>query len=668
MFKKLLRLLAHGGICLHAGILPAVLLLSVRQVAAQDSAMIKPVQHWVCVNQTGYNMNAPKRFTVPTAMEETVEFYITPEAKETVLYKGVARNGTGDFTDFRPADGNLRYTIHVRGGKLRDGVSYPFRIAPYLIEKEGLQPSVWFMNDSRSVTGTHHSAYGGCPWRDGTYYSYEIPSLIWMYLSNPAVYEAMPSTISYDSLKRMVLAPGFSLVKSPNDETALTSARKYFTTVEKPTGDRIPDIMMDLHWGIGYYLVNPETKDPSKGETLPRQLHPQTLAQFAYFLYAYPWLTKWFSHDFYKQVLAFTRKNWEPVGLLEIRREIGDSKGRHAPGFSVLPDLLMYEVAQREKLPEAANYLKAAEKQVNWMIDSLQLEDPMITKGQRMSEHMLMTGLVMYYRNTAKTVPQGLQQKIDQWADIVIGRSGNAWDFRRYDMQSNWTVPEFNEVGNVAGFPASALLAAACIKEEAKRHRLEQIAFAHFDNLYGRNPLNVHAAHHPEKGFDGITKGYPKGYHDDVCARLELCRGSISCVPGTEMYPFNPNGKDRHLEGWIAHNTAWNMSLAVLNWYDNRPVSFSRVGHGLEVSWQAPVNYNYERQDTLPLTVYVNGNRKGRILLPEAGVNDLAFKAVIPLKGTALQLENGPLVLKKGDRVKVAYGYGFLEKSKELTW
>ncbi|MVT07933.1 hypothetical protein [Chitinophaga tropicalis] len=627
----------------------SLLLLTGLQLYAQD-------QHWVCVNQAGYNLNAPKRFTVPTAMTGDLEFYITEAGKENLLYRGVVKNGTGDFTAFKPANNTERYTIHVKGGKLQPGISYPFSVGPYLLEKEGLKPSVWFMNDSRSITGTHHSAYGGCPWRDGTYYSYEIPSVIWMYLSNPTVYEAMPSTISYDSLKRMVLDTGFRMTKEPNDETALAAARKYFTTIEKPKGDHIPDIIMDLHWGIGYYMVNPETKDPSKGETLPRQLHPQTLAQFAFFLHAYPWLSRWFSHDFYEKVLTFTRQQWQPRGLLEIRREIGDSKGRHAPGFSVLPNLLMYEVAQREKLPEANTYLQAASRQVNWIIDSLQLEDPVVTKGQRMSEHMLMTGLAMYYQHNKGAVPAALQRKIDQWADIVIALSGNAWDFRRYDMQANWTVPEYNEVGNVAGFPASALLAAACMKNEEKRQRLEQIAFAHFDNLYGRNPLNVHAAHHPEKGFSDISKGYPKGYHDSVCARLELCRGSISCLPGTEMYPFDPNGKDRHLEGWIAHNTAWNVSLAVLNWYDNRPLSLTRSKNGLKVRWQAPVNYDYNRQDTLPLTLYVNGTRKGIIPAPEAGKNSQEFETVIPA------------AFKKGDRIKVAYGYGFLEKSIEMTF
>ncbi|SFO76190.1 hypothetical protein SAMN05428949_6532 [Chitinophaga sp. YR627] len=642
-------------------LLICIVLYSMRYVTAQDA--VRPAAHWVCVSQTGYNSGEPMRFTVPTAMSGSVDFYITANDGQAVLYKGKTKNGTGDFTGFVP-DGQARaYLIHVKGGDLPEGVSYPFRIGPCLIETAGLEPSVWFMNDTRSITGTHHSAYGGCPWRDGTYYSYEIPSLIWMYLSNPAAYDAMPATISYDSLKQVVMDPGYVFVRNPNDETAMEAARRYFTTIEPPQGTRIPDVIMNLHWGLGYYLVNPETRDPSK-DPLPKQLHPQTLAQFAFFLYAYPYINKWFSPAFYQQVLTFARQHWSETGLFDIQREVGTTKGRHAPGFSVLPNLLMYEVAKRDKLPDADAYMKAAYQQTKWMIDSLSLQDPLVTKGQRMSEHMLMTGLAVYLQQYPEQAPAGLEKKITEWADIVISRSDNAWDFRRYDMEQNWTVPEMNEVGNVAGFPASALMAITLLKDKTKTDRLKQIAFAHFDNLYGRNPLNVHAAHHPEKGFAGITKGYPRGYQEDVCARLELSRGGLSCLPGTEMYPFNPQGKDRHLEGWINHNTAWNMSLAVLSWYDNHPQTINREKDAIQINWQAPLG----NADTLPVTLYVNEVPAGRVLLTLTKKGSMTFTGNAPVEKDALVLEGKRLSLKKGDRLKVAYGYGFLERSASLQW
>ncbi|HEY1164197.1 MAG TPA: hypothetical protein VGE90_03500 [Chitinophaga sp.] len=618
-------------------------------------------QHWVCVNQSGYNINVPKRFTVPTAASERLRFWITEKDGTKKLFEGVANHGMGDFTAFRPAKGGT-YEIHVADSKLPGATSYPFEIGPFAIEKAALQPSVEFMNDARSIVGTHRSAYGGSPWRDGTYYSYEIHSLVLMYLSNPLKYEEMPSTIDYAAMKRMVQDTAFHLVKAPNDQTALATARRYFNEIPPLTGTNIPDLMWDIHWGLGYYLLNPKTADPSDVK-MPPELHPQTLSQFAYFLYAYPYLQKWFPQSLYKQALEFTLSHWKEAGLLDVRREIGNSKGRYAPGFSVLPNLMLYEVCKREGIAHPDAYMQAARQQAGWIIDSLNLQDPLTTKGQRMSEHVLMTGLAFYWLHYRDHAPAGLQQKINEWADVVIKRSDNMWDFRRYDLDSNWTVPGYNEVGNVAGFPASAFQAAAVVTDTAVKQRLLQIAFAHFDNLYGRNPLNAHAAHHPEKGFPEVEKAFPKGFPDDICARLELVRGTLNCVPGTEMYPFNPSGSYRHLEGWVNHNAAWNVSLAMLNWFDNQPLQAERQKRSLLIRWQAPVNYNAAAKDSLSITIYVNGDAIGTVALTEEGNNSLVFAASLALEGDALRINNRSVPLKKGDTIKLGYGYGILEKA-----
>lgn len=618
------------------------------------------VKHWVCVNQSGYNINAPKRFTVPTAVNEQLRFWITEKNGAKKLFEGVVDHGTGDFTAFRPANDGP-YEIHVANSKLPGAVSYPFEIGPFIIEKAALQPSVEFMSDVRSIVGTHPSAYGGSPWRDGTFYSYEIPSLVLMYLSNPLKYEEIPATIDYEAMKRKIMDTAFHLVKAPNDENALATARRYFNEIPPLKGTHIPDLMWDIHWGLGYYLLNPRTADPSDVKK-PPELHPQTLSQFAYFLYAYPYLQKWFPESLYKQALQFTLSHWKEAGLLDIRREIGNSKGRYTPGFSVLPNLLLYDVCKREKIGDPDAYMQAAKQQAGWIIDSLNLQDPLVTKGQRMSEHVLMTGLAFYWLHYRDNAPAGLQQKINEWADVVIKRSANMWDFRRYDLDSNWTVPGYNEVGNVAGFPASALQAAAVVSDTAVKQRLLQLAFAHFDNLYGRNPLNAHAAHHPEKGFSDIEQAFPKGFPDNECARLELVRGTLNCLPGTEMYPFNPSGSYRHLEGWVNHNTAWNVSLAVLNWFDNQPLSMERQKRSLRLRWQAPVNYNAQAKDSLPLILYVNDKQAGTVVLTEEGNNNLAFAATLPLQDDVLLINNRRVPLKKGDTIKLSYGYGILEK------
>ena len=61
-----------------------------------------------------------------------------------------------------------------------------------------------------------------------------------------------------------------------------------------------------------------------------------------------------------------------------------------------------------------------------------------------------------------------------------------------------------------------------------------------------------------------LEKGWPVGFPDGTTARLETCRGSLSSGPGTEMFPFNPNGKPRFPEGWTAFNSALNVGLAYI--------------------------------------------------------------------------------------------------------
>ena len=82
-------------------------------------------------------------------------------------------------------------SYEVAGGSLKSNVSDPFRIDSAWMEQVCMEQAVRFMVDARSVVGTHPSAYGGSPWRDGTYYSYEVPSLVLLYLSNPEYFNQL---------------------------------------------------------------------------------------------------------------------------------------------------------------------------------------------------------------------------------------------------------------------------------------------------------------------------------------------------------------------------------------------------------------------------------------------------------------------------------------------
>lgn len=536
--------------------------------AAQQS--FSDDKYWVSVNQIAYNLGAPKRFTVPNAAT-TLKFEIIDKESGKSVFKGNVINSIGDFTVFNPKVLERKeYYIKVKGGKLKDGQSFPFAIGKNALQEMCYKPADYFMSDARSVIGTHNSAYGGTPWRDGAYYTFEIPSMVMLYLSNREVFNHMKPNNNWKSDREKVLQENFKLVSAQVDRDALLTVQNYYELLPKPKRDDVPDIIQNIRFGVGWLILDPISVDPS-GDPLGERLHNQTVEQLAYFLYGYPAMKQFIEDDFYKLVLDRTLRWWGKVGLFEVIKDIGDGKGRHVPGHSIMPNLMMYEVARREGLSDADKFMQAAIKQTEWVIETLDWTNPMHTKGQRISEHKMITALVHFYMNYPEQAPAGLKEKLISLSKDIISKSTNMWDFRRFDLADNWTLPGYNETGNVAGFPACAFALSLLLEQEGEREikdRMVQLGYAHFDNLFGRNPKNAHAANHGDQGFEGVDNEWPFRYYDDVTARLEMTRGSLSSLPGTEMYPFNPNGKPRHPEGWTVYNANWNVSLAFLNFYE----------------------------------------------------------------------------------------------------
>lgn len=552
--------------------------------ASADSSVIKRDAHLIAVNQIGYESARPKRFTAPLSADGSA--FIVREAKGGgALFRSEIRGNIGDFSNFKAQPGT--YVIEVRGGTLKPGVSDPFFIQPDLWKDLFWQSAVDFLIDSRSVVGTHPSAYGGCPWRDGTYYDAILPSLVMLHRADPARVAAMPRQIDWHAEKKRVMDPSFKFdSKNPCSEGVMDSVRRYFTEIEPPADDA-PDVVKLIHWGAGYYLVNSSTKDPSQDPD-PRQIHPQTVEQVAYVVWAWPTLKQWLPQSFYEKCRDFCVKNWapsleigkwwDPSTYLAVDQITGNNpmggllhpyKGRHAPGHSIVPNLMMHEVAKRDGLADPERYLAAAVKQAEWIVKNLDWNDPRTTKGHRMSEHRTIPSLVWLLQNHPKHAPAGLKEKITAWAEVASKRSANQWDIRRFDDGEHWTIPKLNDVGNLAATPGIALAASWVIEDPALKARMREIAVSHADAVFGRNPRLAAAPHKPELGFTGIERGWPMGYKADVCARLEQCRGSISSSPGSEMFPFNPDGSYRHPEGWVNYGAAWCLSLAYLE-FDRR--------------------------------------------------------------------------------------------------
>ena len=532
----------------------------------------------VFVNQIGYQIGAPMRGTAPTVPDNT-PFTLTATNSTNALLSGVVLGHRADFSAFAPArPGPYLLRVWLTNQTL---VSDPFLVATNLLAARMIPPAVEFMVDSRSAVGTHPSAYGGCPWRDGTYYSFEIPSLIYLLLNFPDTIRSLPQEVNYETEKAKVLAPAFTntYVALAESTGFLEALRRYYTSNAPPLKTNTPDAVQGLHFGLGVTLERPATKDPS-GDPRPQQIHAQTVEWCAFFLHAWPQLRQWLPDAFYHRVHDFAFTQWtnsapndpssleiDPLWSSTNYNATDPYKGRHVPGHSILPNLLMYQVAQREGRSNATNFLNAARLQAQWVVDKLDWNDPRVTKGQRMSEHKLMPGLAYFVAHFPNEAPPGLAAKIQSWVDTAIARSDNLWDFRRYELTNDWSIPaltsSWNEPGNLAGFPACALSAAAVIGNPAQKQRLRELSWAALDCLFGRNPLGAITDSHPQLGFPDAERGWPSVY-TGAAAYLENCRGTINSSPGTEMFPYNPAGAFRHAEGWVNFNAAWNVGLAYL--------------------------------------------------------------------------------------------------------
>ena len=125
--------------------------------------------------------------------------------------------------------------MEIRGGELTPGVSDPFLIRPDIWQEQFWQPAVDFLIDSRSVVGTHPSAFGGCPWRDGNYYDAIIPSLVLLYLADPARIAAMPRQIDWEADKKRVLDPAFKFdAKNPESGGVMEAVREILHRARSP--------------------------------------------------------------------------------------------------------------------------------------------------------------------------------------------------------------------------------------------------------------------------------------------------------------------------------------------------------------------------------------------------------------------------------------------------
>ncbi len=602
----------------------------------------------VIINQTGYDIGGPKRFTAPMALDG--EIFEIVDSSDALVFNGTIAGGVGDFSEFDPVSTGP-YRVLVEGSE-GEGESYEFGIGANWTERVTYRNAVAFMTDARCfwgelagkpLNGTHSQCRAGLAWRDSHQMSFEIPALVDLYFANPSAIGAI-------------------------------TVPEAVYQVEYPTSAGTPEIVRLIAWGAEIHL---------------RGQHDHVLVkeQLASFLWAYPELAEWIPVELYEDVrdylfpiwdqASYSRYGWHEytahtADLLQVYTQLGTGKGDFPIGHSIIPNLRMWEVAQREGRANAAAYQQAAIAQAEWILDNVDVAEPLVTKGQRQAEYHLMTSLATLAATLPDAViPAGLGAFAQQWATVAIDRSDNLWDFRRYS-DDRWTIPSFtggasgdpNETGNLLGFPAAALATTTLIDDAEAKARLIEIAQAQVDNIFGRNPTGRAAqyrAKDPVVGFEGLDLGWFSEYQGGY-GLLQGSHGVFDGSPKNGHYPFNPGtGNIGHTEGWVTFNTAW---LETLAWRAHTSTAVSLdaaaapVDGAVAVTLRAPLNMDAAGGNAGTLRVSVDGERVTELPVVQTGVNALDYTGILDLAA---------LDLPAGAEVTVSYGLGSFTRSASLT-
>ncbi|UCS92080.1 discoidin domain-containing protein [Echinicola marina] len=598
----------------------------------------------ILVNQSGYNLHRTKRFSMPSA-EEGTRFHVKSNSDDKVLYSGEINAGIGDITDFEPRSSEEFY---IESAEER---SYPFRIGINWLERISYRNMVDFMIGARHYVGTTDQIRPlSWAWRDGDFFNWAEQSLVTMFLANPSVFKDMEQTIRY-------------VPNSDFDDKYLGKWGKLL-----PYDENTPDLVQLIHWDADVKIS--------------QQLeHEMQKCELAYFLYAWPYLEGWLPRQNFEVVYDYLKEKWtkSEVGdysttkydqstdhnLLSLKTSIGTTKGEMPPGYSVIPNLMMYEVAKDQGEQDADKYFHAAYQQMEWLIEYLDWQDPMVTKGQRMSEHVTMRAFAYFYHEYPDRAPKGLHKKVEEWAKVALARSDNYWDFRKYS-EKEWTPPSWNETGNVLGFPAAALSAMSILEDNELIAELEILVWSHFDNAFGRNPTGRHFSYNGPEEIEGVDKGW-YSMHKGGIGLLEEVKFVFDGSPKSFHYPNHPEvGNLGWTEGWVQFNTAYNLSMAYLAKYYSS-VNLLQQKNQIIVSLKAPVNFHQEKRETAAVRLT---NEQGQSIVVTVTEHDPymdELKTNLRIKKGMLKIGDQKLPVRKGGKLTASYGYGFMQSENSLT-
>ena len=600
-----------------------LLSLKYKKIISDDFIQQNTTRTKIYLNQVGFDNDKPKLFTA-TNIPNGSMFRVRKANDKTTVYTGTINGQKGDFSDFinnYSEDTNFYITC--------EGVnSYNFKVANNLLNKISLPVALDFMEQSRQDTFSkaNTTGYG---WRDGHQFSFELSSLVQQYMANPSYYDN-------------------------NIRDCYKANECEYTELQTQNE---PNIIWLMKFAVTrYYKWATE-------ESV--ELHAFIKGELAYFLYIYPYISNYISSDFYTTIRDFTISQWsittcnkswydviEDHNLFNTQSVIGTEKGSCPPGYAIVPNLMMYEICLRDGLTNAQDFLNSAYNNCQWVINEVDLHDKANTKGQRMSERITLNALSYFYKMFPDLSPSGLYNKINNIADVFIKRSDNLWDFRKMstpeiDGEDIWCLKSMNECGNVTGFPSVAYSCAMCIDDAVKKKRLEEIAIAHFDNFFGRNPLDMHFCNKATTEFDGADKGWSQRMNG--LGDLTWCIGSIDGSPKNNAYPYDPSASTGYSEGWVAFNTAWNSSLAYFNYYYTTLELLNNGDGTIQIKLKAPLNMSNSIDTGI---VVVNGTNV--VVTEENNTSDLFIgKYTIADNDTTITASYGIGIFKTEVKLKL---------------
>lgn len=502
------------------------------------------IKKWF-INQCGYDVDKSKRATFTNGVRG-LKFYIKRVSDDLVVYEGTIYNQIADFTRFNETG---EYYLECLGVK-----SYSFKIENERLFNISIKPALKFMEMARQ-DAFDIGGNSGYAWRDSHQFSFELNSLVMLYLSNPIYFENLPRDI-------------YKVNECEYPELRVQNE---------------PNLIWLIKFGVlRYYKLATEQNV---------RLHAFIKGQLAYFLYLYPHISDYIEKEFYETIRDFTIQKWAEStcnkswyeettnhNLFATENKVGTVKGANPPGYSIVPNLMMYEVLKRDGIEGYQQYFDSAFNTCKWIVDSVDLDDPANTKGQRMNEYITSTSLTYFYEKYPNTCPIGLDKKIERLGDILISRSNNLWDYRQYRTKGDLSGATYttwvndytgtgglgNQPGNIAGMCGVLLSISRVITDVSKKERLKKLAISNLDHVYGRNPTGMHFCQTAVTEFDDANLGWGKRYQGGL-GNLQYCVGVLDGSPKESSYPFDPSADLGYTEGWVSFNSAWNMSLAYLS-------------------------------------------------------------------------------------------------------